>query len=967
MTEIKQVEYQGITWYKNITKNGGAQNHVLQHLETDKLPVWNWSSKNGRMWGAATDDQVMKLIAKNRNIFEVLLKDRPRKVYFDIDKTQDSLEYICKTLNGYFPNAQLNISGRSEPDLSIHIVISNYVCLDEESTNLLSRIAAVHGWDTSVYNKNSNFKAVNQSKPAKDAPIQRILQGSNYVKEHLVQRFIAPDVIDIMTLDWRELAYKQLQIPRKGKKNKVTDKVTKKQLVKLDLLSIKQQKLSVPESFEYLDATPLDKLNILPNPQRGDEYQLNHDCIYHVMRWCKHVGISFEAFWKWNKQKDDSASRLRAYQDAWENTNFGCSVSLMDQVLKRFYPKITISRSTQILKKRFDILKQVTGNAFLSADDIHRDKKTTILCASMGQNKTGATIDYLKKQVGKRFLIVSPRITLSANLANRLNAAGLKSTNYRDFSTAKKKAGILDEQDILVCSVQSLHYLRTNFDIVVMDEFDTSMATFAQNCTTHKKRLAANWNMLISQLKHAQKVIILDAFTSQTTVNFVKEIDDNYEVVTTSTKPAQRKFMEYNDFDVWIEDILADLRNGLKLYIFTPAKSGERGVDSIASVIAKELGWQNNKNIISYFAEKEKEKRALIDVEKIWSNPELRVIVTNSVISVGVNFDAKDVFDKVYALYSPIITPRDFFQSITRIRHPKNSTISLFRTKNAPFGIVCDNLNMPECSIFHQLRKDLDIEFTANKNIKNWETFNLFAKMANISYTAKDPDMAQRGALQSMGDLMQDCDMVLHWKHIKDISNEKANHLSDQLLDSNNGDLDTKLQLQKNYYKRDFKHDASNDDMGFIWNSHMQLPSLLRPLTKPYSKRLNHCEEIILEIFNTNDVELGEAFPRQMITKTPLDKINQAFKFRNPVTDYKTNVVGRILNTYFNRDVYSFTQKRTCTRQYGYDTNPDFISLVQLCVANFREHPQVTAARVFEARMLKKRCFKSWLQLCQKK
>ncbi|KAI9102770.1 hypothetical protein DFS34DRAFT_591389 [Phlyctochytrium arcticum] len=256
--------------------------------------------------------------------------------------------------------------------------------------------------------------------------------------------------------------------------------------------------------------------------------------------------------------------------------------------------------------------------------------------------------------------------------------------------------------------------------------------------------------------------MFLDTFTSQLTINFINGVRRNtedYEVIKSSKKPKQRLFLEYNDFDVWIQDILDDLKKGKKHYVFTPAKSGEKGVDAIAAVIAKHMGWKDNTQILSYFGEKEKEKKALSYIEKLCTNEEVCGIVTNTVISVGVNYDTADVFD-------------EFFQSITRIRNPKDNVIGLFRTKKSLYGTMENNMNVPDCTVFERLRQDLQLEISANKNVKNWETFKLFMEMLDIKLTPKDKEWSMRAAAQTMDELMEDCELLLDWNRIPDVSDQ---------------------------------------------------------------------------------------------------------------------------------------------------------------------------------------------------
>ncbi|KAI9103494.1 hypothetical protein DFS34DRAFT_591023 [Phlyctochytrium arcticum] len=271
--------------------------------------------------------------------------------------------------------------------------------------------------------------------------------------------------------------------------------------------------------------------------------------------------------------------------------------------------------------------------------------------------------------------------------------------NYKDVSTKNKQLGVMDKCQRLICSIQSLHYIKKNFDIIIFDKFDTLMQTFSGDCKTHNRKLGTK----LGDIQESDTIREQNA-----TLRIMKSLNHQ-------RNPNKRLFLEYNDFDVWIQDILDDLKKGKKHYVFTPAKSGEKGVDAIAAVIAKHMGWKDNTQILSYFGEKEKEKKALSYIEKLCTNEE-------------------------------------------------NKKVALWNNG--------EQYERSDCTVFERLRQDLQLEISANKNVKNWETFKLFMEMLDIKLTPKDKEWSMRAAAQTMDELMEDCELLLDWNRIPDVSDQ---------------------------------------------------------------------------------------------------------------------------------------------------------------------------------------------------
>ncbi|KAJ3029268.1 hypothetical protein HDV00_009680 [Rhizophlyctis rosea] len=652
------------TWKLDWFGNSNALAYVLANMEpgTDAacgvagspvrrltFPVVSYTKTHGWIWTSVTKDDLVRLIQKNHGIYEVIPESFKRKVYFDVDKTETSLEEIKKIILDRFPNARLQISGR--PD-SYHIILSNYYADNLEKMIPIKKFAmehVEHGFDKSVYTRNRNMKCINQSKPQQ--PIQEYIEGSKTLTKHLILHDFDDDAVNIDTIDF---GYEEEEIVIKGKNGKPV-------ITTLDILSIPQHELPVPTGFDALDCTPLELLVILPNPPRCSKDAHDHNISWQVMRWCKTVGISFPDCWAWLRRKDATPERYKRYMQTWEGKHNPISPKAIWVMLERYYPDIQVSPSTLRFKEQFEMdnVRYVDGidGKYLQGDHISppiapRPKpgiepldnmfmplpkgetgvKHTVLLDPMGHNKTGAVIEFLKKywRKGERVLWNTPRITLSNNTLYRLARVGIdKVVNYKDLTKEEKITGVMEDAEFVICSIQSLHYLTKHFDHVIIDEPETMFNSFKGNCDMHHGNLVTNWELLILFVENARKVVYMDAFTTKMTLNFVQgvirktdpHLKRNYEMVRTKSEPTRREFIELEEFDDWMTHICDCLQKGEKLYIFTPYKAGthknNQGVQWITEKITSYFGWEENKQVLAYYAEKEREKAKLCDVEKV--------------------------------------------------------------------------------------------------------------------------------------------------------------------------------------------------------------------------------------------------------------------------------------------------------------------------------------------------------------
>ena len=143
-TKFQTINVFKLVWLKNITKNGGAQQQLLDQIQPGEIVIKSVTKKHGQIWAIIPKIKLISLASSNHGIYEILIA-YPRKVYFDIDKIIDQettdeckiyLEHIINKLNEYFINAKYSISGswdNVEPTkwkISFHIVINNYIIIN---------------------------------------------------------------------------------------------------------------------------------------------------------------------------------------------------------------------------------------------------------------------------------------------------------------------------------------------------------------------------------------------------------------------------------------------------------------------------------------------------------------------------------------------------------------------------------------------------------------------------------------------------------------------------------------------------------------------------------------------------------------------------------------------------------------------------------------------------------------------
>ena len=346
MEQIKKSQkLYNIQWYKKGVDS--VQDYLINILKDNEILLHRHTTKEGRQWGVTTPENLLKIVSKNRGLYEVQVSDRKRKLNFDIDVDRtiykdinpDTLLESCKTkLIQEFPEGLLQVSGVvTEHKISYHIVISNWYADNIDDILCLKDFATDNSdlfFDNKVYTSNRNMKLINQSKP--DGRVQSYISGDLDLQKHFITCYFDPDSKNINT-------------------SNVFKKIAAKPTNTFNVLEIPQMKMITPLQFDYHNSTFQEKLNIIPLYKRNCPLTLSHSNIRKILIWAKQVGISFEEFWSWCQLKDNCKERLDKWFDIWNDCDLNIGTSAIEAILKRFYPKITQNKSTTKFRHNFEL------------------------------------------------------------------------------------------------------------------------------------------------------------------------------------------------------------------------------------------------------------------------------------------------------------------------------------------------------------------------------------------------------------------------------------------------------------------------------------------------------------------------------------------------------------------------------------------------------------------------------------
>lgn len=887
---IKNIKYLGINWLQN----KGSQELILEEKNESNIIIKSVTYQHSHMWSCITPKSFLKKIIEVNAGFHEVLTTFPFKVYFDIDKKNNTdknfREKILNKINSLFPDADMAVSGSitTEKD-SYHITLNNYTIDNEEERDYIKSLVKYlfetydDSFDWRVYTKNRPMKAINQSKP--DGRIQKILINKD-PKKHLITCFFNDELYELPKFD--DIKFKEIKLSIDVEKSKKPFNIGY-------LPVLEPLKLTEDHKDRINNLQPLEILNLLRLTSEFD-----HDYTHLVARYCYSNGLTIENFLTWYQQKSNTIESKLKWTYHWSNLDKFPPVSTirMMKILIKYYPEIRISNNYQKFVDSFKNLDVITVPR-LSQDVFNNSDKIIILNTGMGTGKSTQTIQYLK-QIDS-FIWIIPLVALSSDINTRLKNVNIECVYYSDLEN-KNMMNIYDK--LMVC-LNSLHYTSgKQYKVVVIDEVETLLNKWFNNKTLDNVKTDC-WTRFIKILQEADKIILLDAFTSQKTISFFRDVlpQDKPLIYQLEEELSDRTVHFISDVMHWLKDIIDKLKENKKVFIFYPFKKSKKNhfsMQQIRDIIQKETG----KTSLMYNADvSDKVLNTLKNVNESWSKVDF--VITNSKITVGVSYDKPD-FDTIYLALAGFTSCRDAVQVSNRCREIQSDMIKVcyLEQQNTNRAFVNDDVivkridkngDYERCPIYQNLVKNILVE--QYSPIK--KTFIFFCKLAhyNISTSKNDID---KFLTAYYNDLVED-DLVYNYSSITIINDEELQLLEHKIKISE-ATIEDKMSVKKYYFLQKLNDNSNEILLETIWNKNwFNFLDKLKII-------VYHDNNIFYKIRDLNKwssiIPYDDELKKIKLNEDIIKQIFKEFHFKNiNITSSPNVIIKNVYNTFFNRAI----------------------------------------------------------------
>lgn len=823
---VKQVTFkQHKNFFKNDSEECGAQSLVLKDRSKDDIVVKSWTQRNGQLWGFLLPEQLLNLCKKNNGMYEII-SDFPHKVYFDIDmkveklyekKEQlDCMNHMIDTVNIFFPDAHCAISGSyTDTKVSFHIILQNYMIYNLEDRETM-KIITSHikndlniPFDNAVYTKNRPFKCINQSKPH-DTRIQSILLDDNW-KNHLITCFFDKNTLPFPVFKNNPEIEETLFIAHSK--------------LPYNLTTLPKYNLKVPIKINWLEITALDILGLLPIDKNFD-FKYKH----RVARFCYYHGISFDIYLNWLKKGFPDLEKNKEGHLCWNKLIKypAVSISQMKPILAYYYPDIKKDIHFRNFINLFDIDETIEKINIerLGQEHYTFNKKLSCIHLGMGCGKTAQTINFLQENSFNTFMWLGHRQSLHQGTYKRICDANIECFDYMKGTSKTKKILFNTELNIGIC-VNSLIYIEDNkqYDILVIDEIESLLESFMGDFMKNKNEILKK---LCNIIRTAKKVIVLDAFITNKTIDFFRTIDENIsiDIITKDvvmhntiyfkndkndekTKDKDYKNDDDDDDDYKIKaitEIVSELKQNKKIFMFYPYK---RDMAELASTI--ELG--SGKKCIYYNADiGDKIKKTLCNVNETWS--EYDCVITNTCITCGVNFDLNG-YDSCWLFLTGFIKPRDAIQASARIRYldSKNINVVYLGKKLINPSVYIDDRTEVNNEVYNTIYKNSLIEDKAPRR----KVFEIFCQKSGYKMN-KSNFLVNKELTNELKIIFEDTNCHIDFMDIPLINENEEDRLK-QVIMSHQASLFDKITLKKHYIMKEFNSNVLEEEVGVLYEN----------------------------------------------------------------------------------------------------------------------------------------------------
>ena len=307
-------------------------------------------------------------------------------------------------------------------------------------------------------------------------------------------------------------------------------------------------------------------------------------------------------------------------------------------------------------------------------DDIYTNESRVIgIKAGLGRGKTQSMIRQVQNlELGKKVLIISPRITFSKNICDEYNRNLPKDkqfVNYYDYKRSGNTLSNLNFKHYVVISVESLHYLdKFDADLLILDEFNANLISLVSS-ETNGKNLDNNIYQFIRFITTAKRVIAGDAFLGSKATQFFEDIKIPIQIFDFKKKLEKRTadIIYKNNKDgttIGSWDNYPSPSDNKNIYHYISCKKDLENIQSL---------YPENRKGLFYSSSSMEEIPN--DLNSVWS--QYNDVNTTATISVGCSCTLPDHFDTIEMYYRSVSNNliSDAIQCHYRVRHIKSDKI----------------------------------------------------------------------------------------------------------------------------------------------------------------------------------------------------------------------------------------------------------------------------------------------------
>jgi len=679
----KDKNYKGPLTYTNSIKKDNEYT-ILYAREVGQKSYYNY--------GNMTYDKINDIWKTNNNLYEIL-DDKPRKAYFDIDKyfiskedTDNMLKQFYKlvfdTLGFDKKDAYISYGEGIKNDklkISYHIIFNNgyyfeniedikkfkchieYLVNSNKDYDLLSDKVL----DMKVYNKNQAFKLPYQSKP-----FGKIIQKPTKIST-LSNFLITHNDGDYKYIDCSKFieTYKKVAIKNINGK-----------IIKLDYNEaniINNYKLCFDKDYNHKVSDKKDNsleylLKSIPNNSKvsRDIWISIGYAIYNICYKAKRED-GVKLWYEWTKDYKDDYENIEKEYLKMNSKGKGYGYKFLYNMASIFNKKMSCNKD--YISPLFDDKPTDYDGTYQEIDSKYIDCKDFNLIDTVHNND----VLYIKSPMasGKSY-------TLHKLFSNNIEKSVLYISCKRAFAAAMTKEfkedgfiSYLDDENKyhltdynrVICSLESLHYCRSHYDIVIIDESETIATNINSKMFKDNKPIDC-LNKLYDIMNNSKKILVMDAYLTKRSFDMVK----NQRKSSFKSHYLKNNFVNHKRFYIeldkgqFITQILASIKDGEKIAICC-------GSYSMATNIYKVLK-EKGIDYIHYDKINPLDLKECNNINDLWKN--CKVLLYTPTITAGISYTNKD-FDRlfVYGVNKGSCLFRDTIQAHKRIRHFNKDTI----------------------------------------------------------------------------------------------------------------------------------------------------------------------------------------------------------------------------------------------------------------------------------------------------